>query len=109
MGTGSCRIERHSLVNSNCVVAIKDSCKFAGCIRIYPMPPADQSILRKTGFELSYRRRRVDVMMLSLHCSNKSMSVGDQASIGKTLTVIYTLKTTKLFNIRFKPWDIIPV
>ena len=27
-------------------------------MRIYPMPPVDQSILRKVGFELSYRRRR---------------------------------------------------
>ena len=70
-------------MDSKCVIAAKDSGDLSGCIRIYSIPPVDQSVLRKVGFELSCRRRRGDVMILSLYSSNNSISGGNHASIGK--------------------------
>ena len=66
-----------------CAIAIKDSDELLGCLRTYPMPSADQSVFREVYFELSYQRKRGDIMMFSLHFSNNSMSGGDQTSIDK--------------------------
>ena len=61
----------HSPVDSKCTIAANDSDELSGYIRIYPMAPADQSILRKVGLELSYQKRRGEVMRFTLHLSNK--------------------------------------
>ena len=50
--------KRHSPVDSKYKSSANDSGELSGCMKIYPMPPADQSVLRKVGLELSYRRRR---------------------------------------------------
>ena len=75
--------KRHSPMDSNCTITDNDSGELSGCIRIYPMPPVKQSVLRNVGLELSYRKRRGEVMRFTLQFSNDSMSGGDQARIGK--------------------------
>ena len=65
-----------------CVITTKDLGELLGCIRIYSIPSANQSVFRKDDFELIYRRRRDNVITLSLHCSNNSMSGGEKTSIG---------------------------
>ena len=73
----------NSLVDSKCVIATKYLGEWSDCIIIYPMPPADQSVLRKVGFEVLYRSRKGDVMKLCLKLSNNSMSRGEYVSFGK--------------------------
>ena len=75
--------KRHSPVDFKCTIAANDSGELSVYIRIYPIPPADQSVLRKIGWELSYRKRRGEVMRFTLLFANNSMSGGDQTRIGK--------------------------
>ena len=51
------RSKRYSPVDSKCFIAAIDSGESLGFMRIYLMPLADQSVLKKVGFKLSYRRR----------------------------------------------------
>ena len=52
-------------------------------MRIHPIPPINQSVLRKVGFELSYERRKGGVISLFLYFSNNSIIGGDRESSGK--------------------------
>ena len=63
-------------VESKCFIAVIDSSELSGCMRIYPMPPVDQSILRKVGFELSYRRRRSEVITFILQLLKLQLAKG---------------------------------
>ena len=58
--------KRDSPVDSKCTIAANDSGELSGCIRIYPVPPVDQSVLSKVGLELVYRKRRGEVMRFTL-------------------------------------------
>ena len=69
-------------VDSKCTLSAKDSDELSVFKIIYLMPPADQSVLINDGLELSYRRRRGEVIMLSVNFSNNVISGGYQASIG---------------------------
>ena len=44
---------------------------------MYPMPPVDQFVLRKVGFELSYRRRSGEVTNFVLQFSKIKQVVRD--------------------------------
>ena len=49
---------------------------------MYPIPVADQSVLRKTRLELSYRRSKGDETRFDSHVSKRDMLLGDQSIIG---------------------------
>ena len=65
-GPGHLQSKIYSPVNSKRTIAANDSGELSGYIRIYPMPLADQSVLRKIGLELSYRKRKGEVMKCTL-------------------------------------------
>ena len=74
---------RCSLVKFKYLIAVKDSDELSGRTRIYAILSGNQSVLRKVGFELSYRMKKVKVIRFVLQLSNTSISEGDQVSIGK--------------------------
>ena len=66
--------KRHSLVDSKCTITANDCGELSDFIRIYLVPPADQSVLIRDGIKLSYRKRRGEVMRYTFQFSNNSMS-----------------------------------
>ena len=69
-------------MSSNNVNATKDLEESLDCIKIYLIPPIDQSIVRNAGFELSYRRKRGELTSCCLQSRNKAIKKGFQEIIG---------------------------
>ena len=61
----------------------KDSGELSSCVKIYPKPSTDQSVSKKVGFKLSYRRRKDELIIFISQISNKSITKGDQSRSGK--------------------------
>ena len=49
--------QKHSYVSSNNFTTVNDFGESLACIKTYPIPLADQSVLRKASFKLSYFNR----------------------------------------------------
>ena len=52
---------RHSPVAVKWLIAFNEAGESSGCMRMYPVPPADQSVFKNVGRELSKRDRSGDV------------------------------------------------
>ena len=69
------KTKRYSPVDSKYFIVAIDSGALSGCMIMYPMVPAEQCFfLRKVGFELSYRRRRSEVMLFILQLLKTSIN-----------------------------------
>jgi hypothetical protein len=66
-------------------IAASDSSLSSGCISMNPMPLADQSVLRKTGFDESNRASTGELVNASFIESNKATRVSVHSMEGIAL------------------------
>ena len=71
----------HSALSSKSFTVATDYDESLVCIKIYPIPSVDQSMLGNAGFELMYRNKRSEVTRYFLQSLNKAIKVRFQEII----------------------------